>query len=74
MQRFWPRLVLALIAAAVTATAGKAFAATPQPPRIQAFSLADVQLASASEFAANHEQNNEYLLMLDPNDLLFNFR
>ena len=32
------------------------------------------QLARASEFAANFEQNGAYLLMLDPDALLYNFR
>lgn len=32
------------------------------------------QLATGSEFAANHEQNNHYLLLLDPDNLLWCFR
>jgi hypothetical protein len=32
------------------------------------------QLAAGSEFAENWEQNNAYLLALDPDNLLFNFR
>ena len=33
-----------------------------------------VQLASASEFGANFDQNAEYLLALIPDNLLYNFR
>lgn len=33
-----------------------------------------MQLAAASEFGANFEQNAEYLLALSPDNLLYNFR
>lgn len=36
--------------------------------------LFKLQLAAGSEFAANHEQNNHYLLLLDPDNLLWCFR
>ncbi|PSC73151.1 hypothetical protein C2E20_3677 [Micractinium conductrix] len=65
-------LLLVTLAAAVVLLATPC-AAGPRPPRINTFQLADVQLA-AGEFLANHEQNNEYLLALDPDNMLFNFR
>jgi DUF1680 family protein len=68
------RLQAALLAAVATACLAATAGARPQPPPIQAFSLADVELASASEFGANFEQNAEYLLALSPDNLLYNFR
>ncbi|EFN57261.1 hypothetical protein CHLNCDRAFT_143813 [Chlorella variabilis] len=60
--------VAAVVAAAMVA------AAAPEPPHIHGFSLADVQLARGSEYARNFEQNSEYLLALEPDRLLYNFR
>ncbi|KAL4441795.1 hypothetical protein ABPG77_003711 [Micractinium sp. CCAP 211/92] len=70
-----PGPVLAMVVAAALAIAGAAVdSASERRPLIQAFPLADVQLAAGSEFAANHEQNNHYLLLLDPDNLLWCFR
>jgi len=114
-----------LLVAAAFVVAASLAAAGPVPPRIQGFSLADVQvrgsgsispptlccpaypggiltvpcpaidvpyyssfwqadrcpapplrmqLAEGSEFLENHEQNNRFLLLLDPDNLLYNFR
>ena len=41
---------------------------------IRPFSLADVQLDNATDFAQGAELSHEYLLLLDPDNLLFNFR
>ncbi|KAL4434022.1 hypothetical protein ABPG75_000463 [Micractinium tetrahymenae] len=63
-----------MVVAAVAATASATTSSNRRRPLIQAFPLADVQLAAGSEFAANHEQNNHYLLLLDPDNLLWCFR
>lgn len=68
--------LLALVAATflVAAVGSAGDPAARRRPLIQPFPLADVQLATGSEFAANHEQNNHYLLLLDPDNLLWCFR
>ncbi|EFN58808.1 hypothetical protein CHLNCDRAFT_56904 [Chlorella variabilis] len=51
-----------------------AIAAVADPPHIQGFSLAVVQLAADGEFADNFNMTSQYLLALEPDRLLFNFR
>jgi len=41
---------------------------------IQSFSLADVDLAEHSDFAEGEALNHAYLLQLDVDNLLYNFR
>lgn len=41
---------------------------------IQTFSLADVELSSDTDYALGASLNHEYLLLLDPYNLLYNFR
>jgi DUF1680 family protein len=41
---------------------------------IQPFSLSDVDLDDASEFSQNEALNHDYLLILDADNLLYNFR
>lgn len=41
---------------------------------IQPFPLSDVHLARDSDFSAGEALNHEYLLILDPDNLLYNFR
>jgi len=41
---------------------------------IQSFPLSDVELHDGTDFSKNEALNHEYLLLLDPDNLLYNFR
>jgi len=53
---------------------GHVSASQHQSSFIQPFSLADVDLDVSSEFSQNEALNHDYLLILDVNNLLYNFR
>ena len=55
-------------------TASLLFPAFSTPQSIQPFPLSDVNLDPNSDFSPATKLNHEYLLVLSPDNLLFNFR